>query len=172
MKNVPQEIVNAGHEAISLYVRLRSEGYTERWAEMCALQQPPGVRGTDRALMQHRLNGQWLDEMPREQANTILSQAKAAGINVEGKFYMSGLADKRAHRDPAAWVDSVADIKKVAAQRNLTVRGIVDCKGEPQPPPPPQAAQQTADQGDDAVRAQARPVAQVKEARRTAGDGD
>lgn len=137
MKNVPPEIVDAGQEAISLYVKLRSNGFTERWAEMCALQQPPGVRGTDRALMQHRLNGQWLDEMPKGQADTILRQAKAAGINVEGKFYMSGLADKRAHRDPAAWVDSVADIKKVAAQRNLTVRGIVDCDGIPQPPPKP-----------------------------------
>ena len=120
-----------------MYERLLSEGYTQKWAEMCATQSPPGVRGTDRALMQNRLNGQWLDEMPPHQARRILAEAKAAGINTSGKYYMSGLADKRAHTDPAAWVDSVSDIRRVASSRNLTVSGIVEHKGTPVPPPKP-----------------------------------
>lgn len=120
-----------------MYARLRSEGFDHRWAEMVSLQSPPGVRGTDRALMQGRYNQQWLDAMPKGQAETIVAEAKKAGINIAGKYYMSGLADKRGHRDPAAWIDSAADIKKVARERNLTVSGIVEHKGVAQPPPKP-----------------------------------
>ncbi len=118
-----------------MYLRLLSEGQTPKFAEMCALQQPPGVRGSDRAVMQGRYNGQWLDEMPKDHADRMLREAKAAGINVSGRFYMSGLADKRGHRDPAAWIDSVSDIKQVARERNLTVQGIVEHKGSPVDPP-------------------------------------
>lgn len=118
-----------------MYSRLLSEGQTPRWAEMCALQQPPGVRGSDRAVMQGRYNGQWLDDMPKDHAQRLIREAKAAGINVSGRFYMSGLADKRGHRDPAAWIDSASDIKRVARERNLTVQGIVEHKGSPMDPP-------------------------------------
>jgi len=75
--------------------------------------------------------------MPKDHADRILREARLSGINVSGRYYMSGLADKRGHRDPAAWVDSIADVKKVAVERNLSVSGIVDHKGVPQPPPPP-----------------------------------
>ena len=101
---------------------------------MCALQQAPATRGMDRTFMHGRHNQQWLDEMPKHQAQRILREAKAAGISTSGRFYMSGLADKRGHCDPAAWIDSTADIKRVAKERNLTVSGIVNCKGEPMPP--------------------------------------
>lgn len=137
MSGVPREIRSAGEEAVRLYVKLISQGLGHRWAEMCALQTPPGVRGTDRAVMQGRYAEQWLDDMPKDQAQRITRQAKAAGINISGKFYMSGLADKRGHLDPAAWIDSAADIKKVARERNLSVRGIVDHTGTPVPPPKP-----------------------------------
>lgn len=120
-----------------MYARLLSEGYTHRWAEMCALQQPPGVKGTDRAFMQGRYGEQWLDGMPQDQAQRMVKEARAAGINISGKFYMGGIADKRGHLDPAAWVESVHDVKKVAQQRNLTVSGAVEHKGEPQAPPKP-----------------------------------
>jgi hypothetical protein len=136
-EDVPSNIRRAGAEVASMYKRLRSEGYTHLWAEMCALQQPPGTRGTDRAFMHGRYNQQWLDEMPKDQAQKILGEARAAGINVSGKFYMGGLADKRGHLDPAAWVEGAGDIKRVAKERNLTVSGIVDHKGEPQAPPKP-----------------------------------
>ena len=118
-----------------MYARLLSEGYGHKWAEMCALKSPPGVRGGDRSFMQSRYNQQWLDDLPQHQARHLLDEARAAGVNVSGKVYMSGLADKRGPRDPAAWVDSVADIKKVAQERNLTVQGIVEHKGGQQAPP-------------------------------------
>lgn len=132
---VPSHIARAGTQVASMYAKLLSEGYGHKWAEMCALQCPPGVRGADRTFMQSRYNQQWLDEMPAHQAKHLLSEARAAGVNVSGKVYMSGLADKRGPRDPAAWVDSVADIKKVAKERNLSVQGIVEHKGVQQAPP-------------------------------------
>lgn len=136
-EDVPSNIRRAGTEAVAMYAKLLSAGYGHRWAEMCALQQPPGTKGTDRALMHGRYNEQWLGDMSADTAGHILREAKAAGINTSGKYYMGGIADKRAHRDPAAWVDSAGDILRVAKERNLTVSGIVEHKGEPQAPPKP-----------------------------------
>lgn len=129
---IPKEVLRLGREACATYERALPHG--ERWAVMCATQTPPGTRGSDRAFMEGRLNQQWLDDMPKKQANTILREARAAGINVTGKVYMGGLADQRAHRDPMAWVDSTADIKRVARARNLTVEGAVSHHGTPVPP--------------------------------------
>lgn len=133
--DLPHDIRAAGSEVIRHYRKLIRDGQTPRFAEMCALQQAPATHGMDRTFMHGRHNQQWLDDMPKHQAERILREAKAAGISTSGKFYMSGIADKRGHCDPAAWIDSTAEIKKVAKQRNLTVSGIVNCKGEPQPPP-------------------------------------
>lgn len=133
-ETIPAEIRRAGGEAVAMYERLLLEGYGHRWAEMCALQQPPGLKGTDRAVMQGRYAGQWLDEMDVENAKRITREAKAAGIDISGKFYCSGLADKRMHCDPEAWIDSASDIKRVAEKRNLTVHGIVEHKAREMPP--------------------------------------
>lgn len=134
-EELPASIALASREVQQMYLRMLSEGQTPRFAEMCALQQPPGVKGTDRAFMQGRSNQQWLDDMPADHAARILREARESGISVSGRYYMSGLADKRGHRDPAAWVDSVGDIQRVARERNLTVQGIVDHKGVAMPPP-------------------------------------
>lgn len=135
MTDLPDSIRQAGPAAARMYRRLRREGHGHRWAEMCSLQRPPGAKGTDRAVMQGRYAEGWLDEMPADQATRITREARAAGINISGKYYCSGLADRRGHRDPAAWIDSAADIKRVARLRNLTVRGIVEHEGRPQPRP-------------------------------------
>ena len=67
--------------------------------------------------------------MPINQAKRIVREAKAAGISIAGKQYVSGLADKRGHMDPMAWVSDTADVRKVAEDRNLTVQGIVNHQG-------------------------------------------
>jgi len=129
---IPQEVLHLGRDAVQTYKNALQ--YGERWAVMCATQTPPGTRGTDRSFMHGRLNQQWLDDMPKKQAKTILADAKSAGIDTAGKVYMGGLADGRAHKDPMAWVDSTADILKVAKARNLTVEGAVTHRGIPMPP--------------------------------------
>jgi hypothetical protein len=137
---VPQEVSDLGPEAVDTYARALP--YGERWALMVATQTPPGTRGTDRAFMEGRLNDQWLDDMPKRQAERMLREARAAGINPHGKTYVGGLADQRAHRDPEAWVDSTADVLRVARKRNLTVEGIVSHKGTQVPKEAPALSEQ------------------------------
>lgn len=132
---LPYEIAAAPKSVQDHFLRMVANGQTEQFALMCALQQPPGTKGTDRAFMEGRLSGNWLDELPKRQANWMVKEAKAAGINPTGKFYLSGIADKRGHLDPEAWVDSVDDIKRVARARNLSVQGMVniEAKSEARP---------------------------------------
>lgn len=129
---IPLQVRDAGPDAVQTYKAALP--YGEKWAVMCALQIPPGTKGTDRAFNQDRLCQQQFDDMPKLMAQRMLREARAAGISTTGKQYIGGLADKRAHRDPEAWVDSTADIVRVARKRNLTVEGIVSHKGTPVPP--------------------------------------
>ena len=122
---LPLDIQRASLAVQNHYIKLVNAGQSERWAEMCALQQPPGTKGTDRAFQQGRLDGNWLDDLPARQAKKMVREAKAAGINISGKQYMSGLANKLGHCDPRAWVSDVSDVKQVAKDRNLSVSGIV-----------------------------------------------
>lgn len=135
MTNLPFDIQHASREVQNHYRRMVAAGQSPRFAEMCALQVPPGTRGTDRAFMEGRSNGQFFDNMPPRLARKMIREARAAGISVEGKFYMGGLADKRGHCDPDAWIDSVADIKRVAQKRDLHVTGIVEHTPPEKPPP-------------------------------------
>lgn len=135
MNDVPAHIQKAGADVAHLYAKLMSAGYGHKWAEMCALQQPPGASGTDRGYMEGRLNNQQLDRMPAHQARGVVQMARQAGINISGKYYAAGLADKRGPADPAAWVDSTADVKRVAMDRNLNVSGAVKHTAVPLPRP-------------------------------------
>lgn len=134
-KFLPPDIAAASEQVKAHFLKMIAEGQTSKWSEMCALQMPPGVKGTDRAVMQDRLNGQWLDKMPKKHAKRILDDAKHSGISTSGRYYMSGLADKRGPGDPQAWIESSADILKVAKERNLHVSGIVDYEARETPPP-------------------------------------
>jgi hypothetical protein len=132
---IPCDVQAGGPAAVEHYIRLVQNGQTERFAAMCALQQPPGTKGTDRAFMQGRYAQEWMANMPKGQAAWMIREAKSAGINTSGRFYMGGIADKRGHLDPEAWVDSTADVLRVAKKRDLEVHGIVDYV-PPQKPPP------------------------------------
>lgn len=122
---LPHEIARAPKHVQDHYRKMIRDGQSERFAVMCSLQCPPGTKGTDRAFQQGRLDGNWLDQMPKHQAVKMVREAKAAGIDITGKQYVSGLADKRGHCDPMAWVSDTADVKRVAKARNLNVQGIV-----------------------------------------------
>lgn len=129
MSELPYDIQMAGPDVQAHYLKMLADGQSPRFAEMCALQAPPGTKGTDRAFMEGRCDGNWLDALPKKQASWLTREAKKAGINISGKYYMGGLADKRGHLDPEAWVSNVDDIKRVAVKRNLTVKGIVNVEG-------------------------------------------
>lgn len=123
---LPYDIANAPHEVQEHYLRMIADGQHPQFAEMCALKQPPGTKGTDRAFMEGRLHGNWMDVMPKKVANAMLREAALAGINTTGKFFMGGIADKRGYKDPEAWVDSASDVLRVAKKRDLEVHGIVE----------------------------------------------
>lgn len=131
---IPLAVKACGRDAVAMFERLRSEGLSQKWCEMVVLQKPPGTKGTDRAYMQDRYNNQQLDQMPPDHARNIVTLAKRAGINPSGKYYSAALADGRGPADPGAWVDSTADVVRVARERNLTVSGAVEHKGIPVPP--------------------------------------
>jgi len=131
---IPYEVKRAGDEAIATYQRSMASGATEQFAIMCALQTPPGTRGTDRAFMEGRYNNQQLDGMPARQAKYVAAEAKAAGINISGKYYVGGLADSRGWRDPKAWVSSNDEVLKVAQERRRAVSGSVNYDPGPAPP--------------------------------------
>jgi hypothetical protein len=76
--------------------------------------------------MQGRYANEWMKHQPKALTDRMLREAREAGITTSGKFYMGGIADLRAHRDPEAWVDSTSDILRVAKKRDLEVHGIVD----------------------------------------------
>lgn len=122
--NIPVAVQNAGREAVETYKKALP--YGERWAEMCALQVAPGTKGSDRAFMEGRMNNQQLDDMPVQSARWMVKEAKEAGINISGKYYCGGIADKRAWKDPEAWVSSNDDIMRVAKNRRLAVAGTVN----------------------------------------------
>jgi hypothetical protein len=134
MSNLPHDIARASKDIQDHYRKMIADGQSPMFSEMCALQQAPATRGMDRTLMEGRYDGSWLDKLPKKQADRMIREARSAGISTSGRFYMSGLADKRGHLDPMAWIDSTDDIKRVAKVRNLEVNGIVNVTAEPTPP--------------------------------------
>lgn len=131
----PLAVELAGISAKRHYKKMIDDGQSPMFAEMCATRTPPGTKGTDRALMEGRLNNEQFDKMPKDQAQKMIKACKEAGINPNGKWYSAGLADKRGMHDPEAWVDSQADVRRVAAKRNLTVKGAVEVQGRKMPRP-------------------------------------
>ena len=134
-EDLPFEVRHLDDDAKSRYRNSMLAGYGQKWAIMVACQQPPGTAGTDRTLMEGKLHGGHFDNLPAKQAERMMREAKAAGIQTKGREYMSGLADKRGHRDPEAWIDSAADVLRVAKKRRLHVRGSVNYDPPEQAPP-------------------------------------
>lgn len=124
--SLPFDIANAADHVQKHYIKVLNMGYGEKWAAMVALQQPPGAKGTDRAFQEGRNAGNQWDELPPRQAKKMIKEARAAGIDISGKQYVSGLANKLGHCDPMAWVSDLSDVKRVAKARNLNVTGMVN----------------------------------------------
>lgn len=134
--DLPYDIANASPEVQRHYRKMISEGQSPRFAEMCSLQAAPAVHGTNDSWMKGRRDGNWMDALPEKQAKWMLKEAKAAGISTEGKYYVSGLADKRGHLDGEAWVSDKDDVLRVAKKRKLELKGQISYT-PPEPDGPP-----------------------------------
>jgi hypothetical protein len=161
--DLPFDIQDAPRSVQKEYLELVAKGNSPRFAEMLALQQPPGVKGTDRAFMEGRLNNQQFNDMPPIQARYVKKAAESAGVSVAGKYYCAGIADSRRWRDPEAGVSGVDDVKRVAAKRRLHVTGSIEYT------PPPSAPPQRISLAEDIIKDE---MKRYKKANPKAKDGE
>jgi hypothetical protein len=132
---IPAEVAERGPRAISIYEQVIANGETERFAIMCACQQAPGSKNTDRAFSQGQVEK--MQRMPKRTRDNIIRLAKSAGIQTDGKFYMGGLGG---YTNPAAWVSSAEDVITSCKVQNKGVEGVLNYKvPRPQEPVPVQS---------------------------------
>jgi hypothetical protein len=110
---------------VALFDRLIREGKTPEAAAMYACQQAPGAKNTDRAFCQGQRSK--MENMSPMLAKMLRDRAKKAGIDVGGKYYIGGLADRgKGPTDPAAWVSCAEDVLTIAKAKNLQVDGVLN----------------------------------------------
>jgi hypothetical protein len=137
------------HGCLAQFDEIVANGGTPAFASMICMRSAPGTGGSEQAFWNgtyRTSNGKLMNDdkrrshgladMPRDMAERMIAKAKRAGVQIQGKWYMSGLADARGVADPEAWVGDISDIKRVAVKRNLNVHGIVEHQGTLAPPPP------------------------------------
>lgn len=140
---VPKSVQDRGPHAIQHYMDMLGSGQSERMAEMLACRLPPGTKGTDSAFMQGRNNGEQLDGMDWWSRKQLISQAKAAGVDINGKVYVGSIADGRMGGDPDAWVSGSADVLRACKKKGLNCEGSVNYTA---PPPPPSKPKKLSEQ--------------------------
>lgn len=107
------------------YLRCREEGTSHALSEMFALSQPP-MSNTDREFLEGRGGAfdQWSGN--HAQGDWYKAQAEAAGVDVTGAVYMSGLASHPG--DPEAWVRGRGDVQRIVEKRGWDSEGSVNVK--------------------------------------------
>jgi len=100
--------------------------------DMVRSRQAPGIQGTDTQNFRGVAAGNPFPNMPESLRQNYIKQAKAAGVDINGKVYKSGLVRKGyggLKFDPQALVDSTHDVKKIVEQRGWSCEGMVNVKG-------------------------------------------
>ena len=128
------DVLAAGPEAMRRFDKAIGSGSQVQYAAMFALKKSPGTLGTDRAFMEGRLNNQQLDSMSPWWRRHILSEARRAGIDINGKVWNGTIG--RAS-DPRAWVGSVDDVRQAAKAKGAGMEGMVNMPAPDLPPPKP-----------------------------------
>ena len=100
------------------YAVMRRSGESHNMAEMLCLRRGPALN-TDSTFMRDRGNNRHLDSVDPVSRQHYMDMARKAGISIQGRDYIPGLA--RFPGDPDAWVDSRADVERVARDHNMTV---------------------------------------------------
>jgi hypothetical protein len=124
------EVDRAGVRA--QFDKMVADGQGVEFAAMCALQQPPGSKNTDRAFQDGARRR--MENMGAKTKDALLGAAQKAGINTAGKFYVGGLGRAQ---DPSAWVSTAQDVLDVCKKKNLNCEGVVNHKATFRDAPPP-----------------------------------
>jgi hypothetical protein len=124
------EVERAGVRA--QFDKMVADGQGVEFAAMCALQQPPGSKNTDRAFQDGARRR--MENMGAKTKSALLGAAQKAGINTAGKFYVGGLGRAQ---DPSAWVSTAQDVLDVCKKKNLNCEGVVNHKATFRDAPPP-----------------------------------
>ncbi|MCI0403571.1 MAG: hypothetical protein L0212_08620 [Acidobacteria bacterium] len=104
----------------AFYEQMRKDGQTHAFAEMCALQQPFGLSGTDGAFLEGNCCGNQFEKNPAI-GDAYAAEARKAGISTTGRVYKSGLA--RYPGDPRAWISDLSDVRRICEEDNLGCQG-------------------------------------------------
>ncbi len=126
------DVVSRDWVVQAYYVAHRLDGDGHKLAEMLALGAPPLVKSDSTFLAGH-CNGSQFDGQELV-ADRYLAVATAAGVNVKGAVYKSGLA--RFPGDPEAWVRGRGDVQKVVEARGWGCQGDVTVKARDDVEPP------------------------------------
>ena len=105
------------------YKKALARGVSPKLAEMFALRTGPSLSTDTRWLAGHHSHRQFGDSVAgRKLGNLVLGEARRQGVSVEGAVYKPGLASYPG--DPTAWVRDRADVKRIAAMKNLEIEGL------------------------------------------------
>lgn len=102
----------------------RAESHA-RFRRMMASGCGPGVM-TDAVFLEGHCNGSQFEKTPHV-GDVYEKEAAAAGVDVKGKVYMSGLA--RFPGDPLAWVAGRGDVARICTERGWACDGAVKVAG-------------------------------------------
>lgn len=103
------------------YEMMRANGESHNFAEMCAVRCAPKMKGSERALMEGVLLSNNLKDKLPAQRESVVKNARKAGINTTGKIYLSELAREGygSGRDPLAWVSGKDDVIAACKARGV-----------------------------------------------------
>lgn len=129
-KNQPKSkqwpVVSTVQEIQAEYESMRSAGESHNISEMLAFHKGPTLE-TDTTFTRGYTTHPFGKRPPNPlAAKKYLAEAKKAGVNINGKRYLSGLA--RFPGDPQAWVTSKSDIKRLCESRGWGCDGAVKVK--------------------------------------------
>lgn len=118
------------------YELMVESGNSPVLAHMLACRQAPVMGQSDRSFCEslHRS----MASMSQNIRSGIIENARRAGINTDGKFYVGGLGTAS---DPSAWCSTIEDARRTLAMKPwLNATGVVTkeaaMKAENMPPPP------------------------------------
>jgi hypothetical protein len=117
------DVEACGQAALELFEQMLNNGETMEFAAMCACQQAPGTKNTDRAFCEGQRER--VSSMPEVNRRLIEQRLKKKGFEPGNKFHVSGLGPVD---DPTAWVSCAEDVLTIAKEKNLELSGAINRK--------------------------------------------